>query len=51
VDGSITLHQKASRLGSLEDYPSESHIKPLLGEFLCKLNAGNFTPEPGMTLT
>jgi integrase len=50
-DGSIKLHQKASRLGSLEDYPSESHIKPLLGEFLCKLNAGNFTPEPGMTLT
>jgi len=51
VDGSIKLHQKASRLGSLEDYPSESHIKPLLGEFLCKLNAGNFAPEPGMTLT
>ena len=49
-DGSIKLHQKASRLGSLEDYPSESHIKPLLAEFLCKVNAGNFTPEPGMTL-
>ena len=50
-DGSIKLQQKASRLGSLEDYPSEAHIKPLLAEFLCKLNAGNFTPEPGMTLT
>lgn len=50
-DGSIKLQQKASRLGSLEDYPSESQIKPLLAEFLCKLNAGNFTPEPGMTLT
>jgi len=50
-DGSIKLQQKASRLGSLEDYPSESHIKPLLAEFLSKLNAGNFTPEPGMTLT
>jgi integrase len=50
-DGSIKLQQKASRLGSLKDYPGESLIKPLLAEFLCKLNAGNFTPEPGMTLT
>jgi integrase len=50
-DGSIKLRQKANRLGSLKDYPGESLIKPLLAEFLCKLNAGNFTPEPGMTLT
>jgi len=50
-DGSIKLQQKANRLGSLKDYPGESLIKPLLADFLCKLNAGNFTPEPGMTLT
>jgi integrase len=50
-DGSIKLQQKANRLGSLKDYPGESLIKPPLAEFLCKLNAGNFTPEPGMTLT
>jgi integrase len=50
-DGSIKLQQRANRLGSLKDYPGESLIKPLLAEFLCKLNAGNFTPEPGMTLT
>jgi hypothetical protein len=42
--------QKAHRLGRLEDYPLESQIKPLLAEFLEKLNAGNFTPEPAMTL-
>ena len=50
-DGSIELRQKASRLGSLKDYPGESLTKPLLVDFLCKLNAGDFTPEPGMTLT
>ena len=50
-DGSIKLQQRANRLGGLKDYPGESLIKPLLAEFLCKLNAGNFTPEPGMALT
>ncbi len=49
-DGSTKRRQKAQRLGSLEDYPLESQIKPLLAEFLGKLNAGNFTPEPAMTL-
>lgn len=49
-DGSIRLQQRASRLGSVKDYPSESQIKPLLAVFLRKLNAGIFTAEPGMTL-
>jgi integrase len=49
-DGSIRLKQRAARLGSVTDYPLESQIKPLLAEYMCSLNAGNFTPEPGMTL-
>lgn len=49
-DGSIKLKQRAARLGSVTDYPFESQIKPLLAEYMCSLNAGNFTPEPGMTL-
>jgi integrase len=49
-DGSIELNQRAARLGSVADYPLESQIKPLLTEFMCSLNSGNFTPEPGITL-
>ena|SRR5215469_15289985 len=49
-DGSIKLRQRANRLGSVKDYPSESHIKPLLIAFMSKVNAGMFTPEPGMTV-
>jgi integrase len=49
-DGSIKLKQRAARLGSVTDYPFESHIKPRLAEFMCSLNAGNFSPEPGITL-
>ena len=49
-DGSIKLRQRANRLGSVKDYPSESHIKPLLIAFMSKVNAGMFTPEPGITV-
>jgi integrase len=37
-------------LGTLKDYPRESNIKPLLAEFMQRLNAGKFTPEASMTL-
>ena len=49
-DGSIRLHQKARKLGSVADYPLESQIMPLKTEFMHRLNAGNFTPESGMVL-
>jgi hypothetical protein len=49
-DGSIKLNQKARKLGTLKSYPRESNIKPLLREFMQRLNAGKFTPEASMTL-
>ena len=51
VDGSIKLRQRASRLGSIKRYPRESQIKPLLAEFMQKLNAEKFASEYSMTLT
>jgi integrase len=50
LDGSIKLRQKARRLGSIKRYPRESQIKPLLAEFMQKLNAGKFASESSMTL-
>jgi hypothetical protein len=49
-DGPIKLNQKARKLGTLKSYPRESNIKPLLREFMQRLNAGKFTPEASMTL-
>jgi integrase len=51
VDGSIKLRQRASRLGSIKRYPRETQIKPLLAEFMQKLNAEKFASEYSMTLT
>jgi len=50
-DGSIKDQQRAKKLGSIEDYPRESQIRPLFAEFMRKLNASTFTPETCMTLT
>ena len=49
-DGSIKLKQRATKLGSVRDYPRESDIRPLLVGFMQRLNAGKFAPEPSITL-
>ncbi len=49
-DGSIKLQQRAKKLGNVKDYPHESHVKPVLAQFLQQLNVGRFTPEAGMQL-
>ncbi len=49
-DGSIKLKQRARRLGSVKDYRRESDIRPLLTEFMQRLNAAKFTPEANLTL-
>jgi hypothetical protein len=49
-DGTIKLQQRARRLGSVRDYPRQSDIKPLLVEFMQRVNAGTSTPEISMAL-
>src|SRR6516164_3018482 len=49
-DGSITLKQRSRRLGSVSDYRRESDIRPLLTEFMQRLNAARFTPQTNLTL-
>jgi hypothetical protein len=49
-DGSIKFRQRAKKLGSVNDYPRESQIKPLFAEFMRQQNAGNILPETCMTL-
>jgi len=49
-DGSSKLKQRATKLGNVRDYPRESNIRPLLAEFMQRLNAGKFAPETSITL-
>jgi integrase len=49
-DGSIKLKQRATKLGNVRDYPRKSNIRPLLAEFMQRLNAGKFAPETSITL-
>ena len=49
-DGSVTLKQRSRRLGSVSDYRRESDIRPLLTEFMQRLNAARFTPQTNLTL-
>ena len=50
-NGSIKLCQRAKMLGRVKDYPRESHIKPVLVEFMQRLNAGSSLPEGNMALS
>ena len=50
MDGSIQSRQRAKMLGSVQDYPRASEIKPLFVEFMQRLNAGKFSPNSSMTL-
>lgn len=49
-DGSIKLRQRAERLASVSDYPTESQVKPVLAEFMQRLNAGKQFADASMTL-
>jgi|HubBroStandDraft_1064217.scaffolds.fasta_scaffold37838_3 hypothetical protein len=50
-NGSIKLCQRAKMLGRVKDYPRASHIKPVLFEFMQRLNAGRSLPESNMALS
>jgi integrase len=50
-NGSIKLCQRAKMLGRVKDYPRASHIKPVLVEFMQRLNAGRSLPESNMALS
>lgn len=50
-DGSIKLRRKASRLGNVDEFPTKTDIEPLRTSFMQKINAGQFDPDSGMTLS
>lgn len=49
-DGSIKLRQRAKRLATVEEYPTQSQVKPLLTEYLQRLNTGRQFADSSMTL-
>jgi len=49
-DGSTKLRQRAKRLAAVKDYPTQSQVKPLLTQFMQRLNAGKQFADPSMTL-
>src|SRR5512146_709354 len=49
-DGLVKLRQRAKRLATVEEYPTQSQVKPLLTEYLQRLNTDRQFADSSMTL-